>query len=142
MALSNPQIIDIVKIVDYRGNLSVLQYPSTLPFAPARVYWIHDVPSGMMREGHAYHSSQELIIALSGRIEITTLRVDGTTEHFTLSKPNEALYVPPMTWRELHNFATNSAVLIVTDTLYDECDYIRDKDCYLQMIDNPECKNQ
>lgn len=133
MELSNPQIIDIVKIADYRGNLSVLQHPSTLPFLPARAYWISDVPSGMMRDGHAYHSSQELIVALSGRIEITTQSPDGSINHFTLSKPNEALYIPPKTWRELHDFATNSAVLIVSDTLYDESDYIRDKDCYNQM---------
>ena len=62
MALNSPKIIDIVKIEDYRGNLSVLQHPSPLPFVPARAYWIHDVPSGMMREGHAYNCSQELII--------------------------------------------------------------------------------
>lgn len=136
MALNSPKIIDIVKIEDYRGNLSVLQYPSPLPFVPARAYWIHDVPSGMMREGHAYHSSQELIIALSGRIDVTTQGVDGAINTFTLSKPNEALYVPQMTWRELHNFATNSAVLIVTDTLYDENDYIRSKDDYNKLIDN------
>ena len=140
MALNNPSIIDIVKIADYRGNLSVLQHPSTLPFLPARVYWIHDVPSGMMREGHAYHTSQELIVALSGRIEVSTQSPDGNVKHFTLSKPNEALYVPPMTWRELHDFATNSAVLIVTDTLYDESDYIRDKEQYCQLAVNFECK--
>lgn len=89
-----------------------------------------------MREGHAYHSSQELIIALSGRIDVTTQGVDGNVQTFTLSKPNEALYVPQMTWRELHNFATNSAVLIVTDTLYDEDDYIRSKDDYNKLIEN------
>lgn len=136
MALNSPKIIDIVKIEDYRGNLSVLQHPSPLPFVPARAYWIHDVPSGMMREGHAYNCSQELIIALSGRIDVTTQGVDGNVQTFTLSKPNEALYVPQMTWRELHNFATNSAVLIVTDTLYDEDDYIRSKDDYNKLIDN------
>ena len=57
----------------------------------------------MMREGHAYYSSQELIIALSGRVEVTTQGPDGCINCYTLSKPNEALYVPPMTWRELHN---------------------------------------
>lgn len=140
MESSKPQLIDIVKISDPRGNLSVLQYPSTLPFEPVRAYWIHDVPSGMMRHGHAFYSAQELIVALSGRIEVATESPDGSIKRFTLSRPDQALYVPPMTWRELDNFATNSAVLIVSDRLYDEMDYIRDKNVYNNLV-NEETEN-
>lgn len=140
MESSKPQLIDIVKISDPRGNLSVLQYPSTLPFEPVRAYWIHDVPSGMMRHGHAFYSAQELIVALSGRIEVATESPDGSVKRFTLSRPDQALYVPPMTWRELDNFATNSAVLIVSDRLYDEMDYIRDKNVYNNLV-NEETEN-
>lgn len=140
MESSKPQLIDIVKISDPRGNLSVLQYPSTLPFEPVRAYWIHDVPSGMMRHGHAFYSAQELIVALSGRIEVATESPDGSVKRFTLSRPDQALYVPPMTWRELDNFATNSAVLIVSDHLYDEMDYIRDKNVYNNLV-NEETEN-
>ncbi len=140
MESSKPQLIDIVKISDPRGNLSVLQYPSTLPFEPVRAYWIHDVPSGMMRHGHALYSAQELIVALSGRIEVATESPDGSVKRFTLSRPDQALYVPPMTWRELDNFATNSAVLIVSDCLYDEMDYIRDKNVYNNLV-NEETEN-
>lgn len=140
MESSKPQLIDIVKISDPRGNLSVLQYPSTLPFEPVRAYWIHDVPSGMMRHGHAFYSAQELIVALSGRIEVSTESPDGSVKRFTLSRPDQALYVPPMTWRELDNFATNSAVLIVSNRLYDEMDYIRDKNVYNNLV-NEETEN-
>lgn len=139
MELNRPQIIDIIKIADPRGNLSVLQYPMTLPFEPVRAYWIHDVPSRMMRHGHAFYSARELIVALSGRVEVATESPDGTMKRFTLSRPDEALFVPPMTWRELDNFATNSTVLVIADTLYDEVDYIRDKSVYDNLVnDQPD----
>ncbi len=128
MASNKPHTFDVVKIADARGNLSVLQYPSTLPFNPVRAYWITDVPSGQMRLGHAYYSAQEVIVALAGSVRVTTQSIGGEMKRFTLSHPYQALYVPPMTWREIDNFATNASVLIVTDTLYDEVDYIRNKD--------------
>lgn len=130
MERNNPTIYKILKIADPRGNLSVIQHPSTLPFEPARVYWVTDVPSGMNRFGHAYYSSREVIVALSGSIEISTESSDGHMDRFTLSSPDQALYIPPMTWRELSHFATNSVALIVSDTLFDELDYIRDHDYF------------
>lgn len=130
MAWNKPTLFDIVKIADPRGNLSVLQHSSTLPFEPSRVYWINDIPAGEMREGHAYYASQEVIIPLAGSFEVVAQTPDGHIERFALSRPNQALYLPVMTWRELTNFTTNSIALIVTNTLYDEVDYIRDKDSY------------
>lgn len=130
MERNKPTIYRIVKITDPRGNLSVIQHPATLPFEPARAYWITDVPSGMNRFGHAYYSSREVIVALSGSIQVSTETLDGDIEHFTLSSPDQALYIPSMTWRELDSFATNSVALIVSDTLFDELDYIRDHDYF------------
>ena len=128
MVSNKPHIFDVIKIADTRGNLSVLQYPSTLPLNPVRVYWITDVPSGQMRLGHAYYSAQEVIVALSGSVRVTTQTAEGEVSRFTLSRPDQALFAPPLTWREIDNFATNASVLIATDTLYDEVDYIRNKD--------------
>lgn len=136
MEWSKPALFDIVKIADPRGNLSVLQHPSTLPFDPVRAYWIHDVPSGMMRLGHAYYASKEVIIALAGCFDVVTQSLDGHTSRFSLSRPNQGLYLPAMTWRELTNFTTNSVALIITDTLYNEADYIRDKSTYDQLTIN------
>lgn len=121
-----PHIYEIEKIADPRGNLSVLQYPASLPFEPRRAYWICDVPGGMMRHGHAFHTSHEVIIAVSGSFGVTTESTDGETKRFTLSQASQGLYIPPMTWRELDRFATNSVALIISSDLYDEADYIRD----------------
>lgn len=138
MDSNNPHLIDIVKISDPRGNLSVLQHPSSLPFEPVRAYWIHDVPGGMIRDGHAFYSAQEVIVALSGSFDVTTEDSTGKTCRFTLSRANQGLLIPAMTWRELHNFATNSVALIVSSTLFDEVDYIRDKSHFDSLITNDD----
>lgn len=80
----------------------------------------------MMRHGHAYYSSHEVIIAISGSFDVATETSDGSVKRFTLSRATQGLYIPPLTWRELDNFATNSVALIVSSSLYDEVDYIRD----------------
>ena len=65
-----PYIIDLTKINDPRGNLSFLQDFDQLPFAMERCYWLYDVPGNASRDGHAYHTSQEVIIALSGSFDV------------------------------------------------------------------------
>lgn len=125
MDLTKPQIISFPKICDCRGNLSFIQNNQHLPFDIARTYWIYDVPGGERRDGHAFRTQHEVIIALSGSFDV--LINNGTDEQrFHLSRSYYGLYVPNMTWRELDNFSTNSVALVISSTLYEENDYIRD----------------
>lgn len=133
MELNRPQIFDLPSIHDPRGNLSVLQYPSTMPFEPMRAYWIYDVPAGRTRYGHAYYSQSEVIVALSGSFDVVTEGAAGT-QRFELNRAHQALFVPPLTWRELDNFSTNSVALVLSSALYEETDYIRDIDLFHEII--------
>jgi len=118
------KIIILPKIEDPRGNLSVIQ-GNTIPFKINRVYFLYDVPSGVERGGHAHKNQQEFIIAVSGSFEVVLN--DGTEEKvYHLFKPNEGLYVPINTWRELRNFSSGSVCLVVSSDEFDESDYIRD----------------
>lgn len=118
------KIITLPKIEDPRGNLSVIQ-GNIIPFKINRVYFLYDVPSGVERGGHAHKNQQEFIIAVSGSFEVVLH--DGTEEKvYHLFKPNEGLYVPVNTWRELRNFSSGSVCLVVSSDEFDESDYIRD----------------
>ena len=59
------RIIDLPKILDRRGNLSIIEEENHIPFKIKRTYWIYDVPGGEKRGGHAYRENQEFIVALS-----------------------------------------------------------------------------
>lgn len=120
-----PEIIQLPKIVDPRGNLSFFAYPNQLPFEIARTYWIYDVPGGETRGSHAFKEQQEFIVALSGSFDIVLH--DGNEEiKFSLNRSYCGLFIPKMYWRRLENFSTNALALIVSDKHFDEQDYIRD----------------
>lgn len=120
-----PEIIDLPKIHDLRGNLSFFEHPNQLPFEIKRTYWIYDVPGGQIRGSHAFREQQEFIIALSGSFDV--ILNDGVEEKkFSLNRSYYGLYVPKLYWRRLENFSTNSLALIVSDQIFEENDYIRD----------------
>ena len=125
MTSNKPHIIDLPKVTDPRGNLSFIQNSDQIPFDIQRTYWIYDVPGGMFRNGHAFRTQHEFIVALSGSFDVVLH--DGVEEkRIHLSRSYYGLYVPPMTWRSIDNFSTNSVAIVLSSTLYDENDYIRD----------------
>ena len=123
-------LIELSKNKDPRGNLSVIESGVDVPFKVMRNYWIYDVPSGMWRDGHAFKTQHEFIVALSGSFDVVVH--DGEREHtFHLSRPQIGLYIPNMTWRHIDNFSTNSVALVLSSTLYDPTDYIENFDKYI-----------
>lgn len=124
------QLIQLPKILDKRGNLSVIEEWKNIPFKIARTYWIYDVPGGEARGGHAYRENQEFIVALSGSFDV--ILDDGKERKtYPLNRSYYGLYVPKGIWREMNNFSTNSLALILASTPYDAEDYIYDYEQFL-----------
>lgn len=125
---SKPHIIQLPKVADARGNLSFLQNSNQLPFDIKRVFWIYDVPGGEKRGGHSFKKQQEVIIVISGSIDIVVIDTHGNQTKFCLNRSYSALYIPPLHWRDLENFSTNSVSVHLSDSEFSETDYIRDFD--------------
>lgn len=123
--MNEPKIIQLPKILDRRGNLSVIEENNHIPFKIERTFWIYDVPGDSQRGGHAYKETEEFIVALSGSFDVV---LDDGVERKTyhLNRSYYGLYVPRMVWREMNNFSTNSLALVLSSTKYDAADYIRD----------------
>lgn len=119
------RIIELPRIMDPRGNLTFIEGERHFPFKVRRVFWIYDVPGGEMRGSHAYRQNSELIIAVSGSFDVEV--DDGTTvTRFQLNRSYYGLYLPPLHWRSLVNFSTNSLCLVLASEEYNETDYVRD----------------
>lgn len=131
---SDIKVVDLPRIEDPRGNLSFLQYPDHVPFPIERVYWVYDVPGGAERQGHAFRTQREMIIALSGAFDVVLDRGDGTEVRHHLSRSYCGVLVPPMTWRMLDNFSTNAVALVLSSTLYDASDYIEDYEDFIKLV--------
>ncbi len=132
MTLDKPQIINLPKIFDPRGNLSFIESEGHVPFEVKRSYWIYDVPGGMFREGHAFHEQEEFIVALSGSFDVVINYGTGE-KRYHLARSYYGLYVPPMTWRAIDNFSTNSVALVLSSTIYAPNDYIEDFNEYIKL---------
>jgi dTDP-4-dehydrorhamnose 3,5-epimerase-like enzyme len=130
--MDKPKIIELSKITDPRGNLSVIEEFKDIPFKIERTYWIYDVPGGEKRGGHAFHETKELIVALSGSFDVSL--DDGEEKSkFSLNRSYYGLYVPNIYWRELINFSTNSVALILASTTYQPSDYIYNYEDFVRM---------
>ena len=120
------ELIDIPKIEDRRGNLSVIE-GNCVPFDIQRVYYLYDVPSGAFRGGHAHKKLFQFLVALSGSFDVHLKDGENQTT-ITLNKPNKGLLIVPGTWREIDNFSSGAVCLVLASNLYDAEDYIRDFD--------------
>jgi dTDP-4-dehydrorhamnose 3,5-epimerase-like enzyme len=137
MTIEDVTLIELPKFMDPRGNLSFAEQKNHIPFDIQRTYWIYDVPGGESRGGHAYRTTSEFIIAISGSFDVTV--DDGKQKKtFTLNRSYYGLYIPKGLWRQIDNFSTNSLALEFADTKYDSNDYVVNYQEYLKMKINGE----
>lgn len=133
MKVSDCEIVELPKVHDPRGNLTFIEGNSHVPFDIRRVYYLYDVPGGAERGGHAHKDLSQLIIAMSGSFDV--FLDDGTdTRRIHLNRSYQGLYVCPMIWRELDNFSSGSVCMVLASNVYDEDDYYRDYDKYIEAI--------
>ena len=120
--------MDMEKIHNRAGNITIFQNGSPFPFDVKRVYYLYDVPGGSERGGHAHKDLYQLIIAASGSFNVI-LDDSRNKKVVELNRPYYGLLVVPGIWREIVNFSSGAICLVLASALYDESDYIRN---YLQ----------
>ena len=133
MSKTEDKIIDLPKILDPRGNLTVAQSMDHIPFNVSRVYWVYDVPAGESRGGHAHKQCREFIVAASGSFTVTL--DDGYTQtSYHLNHPWQGLYVETGVWRTLNDFSSGAVCLVLASDPFEEDDYIRDYNDFLATL--------
>ncbi len=132
------RIIDLPKIFDPRGNLTVAQQQREVPFDISRVYWTYDVPGGSHRGGHAHKHCREVVIAVSGSFTVT---LDNTRQKrsFLLNHPYQGLLIETNVWRTLDDFSSGAVCLVLAEDPFDEDDYIRDYADYVKYLSQLPC---
>lgn len=116
---------------DRKGNLTVVENGTTLPFDVKRVYYLYDVPGGENRGAHAHKELSQLIVAASGSFTVTL--DDGNCKRsFFLNRPYQGLYVKPGLWRDLVDFSAGAVCMVLASDIYKADDYIRNYDDFIK----------
>ena len=131
--MSLGKIIELPRITDPRGNLTVAEANKNIPFDIKRVYWLYDVPGGECRGGHAHKQIKEILIAVSGSFHVT-LDNGKKKQTFLLNHPYQGLLIDTKTWRTLDDFSSGAVCVVLASDFYDENDYIYNYNDFLQYI--------
>jgi hypothetical protein len=123
-------IIDISKIHNKAGSITVIENDENAPFTVKRIYYLYDIPAGEIRGGHAHYELEQYIIAASGSFDVVL--DDGKNKRVVnLNRPYLALHVVSGLWRELNNFSSGSISLVLASEKYMEEDYVRNYEEFL-----------
>ena len=129
------RIIHLPKITEPRGNLSFVEGGGHIPFDIKRVYYLYDVPGGSDRGSHAHKTLHQFIVAMSGSFDVV-LDDGQQQQRFHLNRSYYGLYVCPMMWRYLDNFSSGAVCMVLASARYDQSDYIRDYDQFMESVQN------
>jgi dTDP-4-dehydrorhamnose 3,5-epimerase-like enzyme len=133
MSIKDCKIIDLPKISDPRGNLTFLESNKHIPFDIKRVFYIYDVPTGQDRGAHAHKTLHQFLVCLSGSFDVAI--DDGIEKSIVhLNRPWKGLHLPPMIWACEINFDPGSVCLVIVSDFYNEIDYIRDYEIFLERV--------
>ncbi len=120
---------------DERGKLVVIEGAQAIPFEIKRVFYIYDSDSTVVRGKHANRESDFVLINVAGQSKVRI--TDGKDELIVeLNKPMMGVYIPQMIWKDMYDFSSDSVLLVLASTHYDENEYIRDYDEYLKEMNN------
>ena len=127
------EIIELPKITDPRGNLTVAEQMRNVPFDIKRVYWTYDVPGGESRGGHAHKELYQLVVAMSGSFTVT---LDNGWERKTilLNHPWQGLLIKPGLWRTLDDFSSGAVCMVIASELFDIADYIYEYEDFIKYV--------
>lgn len=124
-------LIDFFAIEDDRGALVALEQFKNIPFEIKRVYYIYGNKKNLARGFHAHRDLQQILICVSGSCNV--ILDNGKEKHkYILNKPNQGLLVNKVIWREMLEFSDDCIILVLASNYYDENDYIRDYDKFME----------
>lgn len=130
--LDRVQWVSIPSHRDGRGVLTAVESGVDVPFEIKRVYFVHDIVAD--RGGHAHRDTYQIVAAISGGCDLVLS--DGRRERvMTLEDPTQAVFLVPMVFIRMRNFAASTVVLVLASTHYDKTRSIYSWEEYLQEID-------
>lgn len=127
----NCGLIKLKCFSDGYGKLVPIEQSKDIPFDIKRVYYISDVGKEVTRGFHSHKVLHQLLICVNGSVKVKVKNPE-CEEIYELSNNSVGLYIGPLIWREMFDFTEGSVLLVLASDYFDESDYIRDYDFYIE----------
>jgi len=118
---------------DHRGQLVALEANRQIPFNVKRVFYIYGTQPDVPRGNHSHYKTKQFLVSVAGSCKIT-LDNGKTKETFHLDQPNIGLFQDALIWGSMHDFSPDCVLLVLADDYYDESDYIKNYDKFLEVV--------
>ena len=126
-------LLHLNQLGDRNGHITSVNNNMEIPFSIKRIFYLYDIPGGESRGAHAHKECHQFLVATSGSFEV--LLDDGLTKRQVLvNRPDLGLHIPPGIWASEINFSSGAICLVLASHEYDESDYLRDYDEYLNFV--------
>jgi hypothetical protein len=122
-----PSLVTIPGNSNASGNVHFLENKQLFPQGVLRCFWISGVKEGESRGNHAHWKESQLLVAVTGRVDVHVSGQDGKQHHFMLKDPSTGLFIPPLNWIKIL-FSDDAVLLGLGDLPFSENDFIRDQD--------------
>ena len=133
--MTSYKLVNFKTLGDERGSLIAIEQGYNAPFDIKRVYYIFDTKESVERGFHAHINLKQIAIAVKGSCTFTI--DDGIKrEEINLNNPNQGLLIEGLIWREMKDFSSDCVLVVLASEHYDESDYIRDYDEFLEEVKN------
>lgn len=121
---------------DKRGILLALQEDkkvSDLSIKLRRIFILTNLNQKLSRGNHAVKKTTQIVLALRGQCDVE-LDNGFSKKKIRLNKFHQGLIIYPMVWRTLKNFSKDALILVICDRKFNENDYIRDYESFIQQV--------
>ncbi len=139
--MNDIKMIDFQRIGDKRGKLVIAESGKQIPFDVKRIFYIYGSANDVVRGQHANRVSEFVLVNVAGTSKVKVRDGEGNEAVYFLNRPYMAIYLPTMVWKEMFDFSADSVLLVLTNTLYDPDEYIRDYQQYEEEISKGICES-
>ena len=133
--MTSYKLVSFKTLGDDRGSLIAIEEGYNAPFDIKRVYYIFDTKKGVERGFHAHINLKQIAISVKGSCTFV-LDNGKIKEEIELTNPNQGLFIEGLIWREMKDFSEDCVLVVLASEHYDESDYIRDYDKFLEEVIN------
>lgn len=135
MKVKNTSLVKLKYFDDYPdGNLVIAEEGKNIPFKIKRIYYITDLGNAKAIRGkHAHRKLEQVIFCVKGSFSLTL--DDGKNKSLVkMNKPHVGVRIGKLVWLTMTDFSSDCAILVLAADFYDEADYIRNYQEFLNLV--------